>query len=370
MNYLENKNIPESERRDIAFQSVVAVREAVSMANKSGQPITYKTSINIISELDLEYHSSLIKLVLDKNESELVRFYREKAESQSTLEKIVTPEEIINKEIKEMQADLDRNRDKKFPRLIKQKIALEKALLNFVPTRLSEHKLIETDYFLAERDSFFINKVYEGIKFKDYQITKNRILRMRLLHPDHEETVTGADLIYEQYNLKTKKVRIISLQYKAWDTKRIYIDDRSKKQVVKLESNYCNTGLCHGYDGQKHPINYRFPYCATFLRPTSRLYNQESKLVTTGIHIPICEIQKLLSKSNSFTKDDAYNKNISHSMFDELFNNNMIGSKWINIVDLEKFYQKLNFESNLDKIKIYAQEFNEIVEEEGVAELY
>lgn len=125
-----------------------------------------------------------------------------------------------------------------------------------------------------------------------------------------------------------------------------------------MESIFCNNRFCNGYNNEKFPENYRFPFCSTFLRSTSRLHNEESKLITTGIHIPVCEVKKLIIDSNSFTKSDAYFKKISHHIFDELFNTNMIGSKWIIIDELELFYKKIGIESNTDRIRIYAQEFN------------
>ncbi len=122
--------------------------------------------------------------------------------------------------------------------------------------------------------------------------------------------------------------------------------------------HFCDNTFCNGYNNEKFTQNYRFPFCSVFLRPASKYVNEESKLITTGVHIPVCEVKKLIKNSNSFTKSDAYFKNISHQIFDELFNTNMIGSKWIKINELELFYKKIGIESNIDRIKIYAQEFN------------
>ena len=53
----------------------------------------------------------------------------------------------------------------------------------------------------------------------DYTLGKDSYLRLRLLHPENMEAVTGADLVYEQHYLKKRKIRVMFLQYKIWDEK-------------------------------------------------------------------------------------------------------------------------------------------------------
>lgn len=70
-------------------------------------------------------------------------------------------------------------------------------------------------------------KFFETDNYVDYKIAKDRFLRIRLLHPDKAEHILGADLIYEQYDVDTEKVRIAVLQYKTWENGVLYFSQGS-----------------------------------------------------------------------------------------------------------------------------------------------
>ena len=51
-NYYLNIEFSEEERRDIAFQTVNAIRESVTLARNSTLPITYEFAFDIIYDLN------------------------------------------------------------------------------------------------------------------------------------------------------------------------------------------------------------------------------------------------------------------------------------------------------------------------------
>lgn len=77
-----------------------------------------------------------------------------------------------------------------------------------------------------------------------------------------------------------------------------------------------------------------------FLRPTSKMQNSDSKMVSTGLHIPVCEVKKIMESERSLTKDSVKGKNVSYKIFDELFNARMIGSRWLTYDEHIDFYKE------------------------------
>lgn len=303
--------------------------------------------------------------MIDKNESDTVRFYKESAEAESTLEINVTPEELINKDIILNKEKLEKLAGKKSNSIKKKIIELETALEYFSPQPIYENNVLNRDYiFGSEYHSVFKKELYSNDKYTDFKLPNNRILRLRFLHMAKEETIIGADLVYEQFDLKNDRVRFVYLQYKMWNTKSITIDQRSRNQVLKMEEILCKSDHCTGYNGNKNPINFRFPFCSAFFRPTSKLQDKESRLVTTGTHVPICELQKLIKDKDRIDKKEFIGKSISHLIFEEMFNSNMIGSKWIPIDKLEEFYEQNNLLSHTNHIRLHAQEINSSKSEE------
>jgi 23S rRNA pseudouridine2605 synthase len=73
-------------------------------------------------------------------------------------------------------------------------LSLEKAVLFFNEVRLTEHKLIENDFFLAERDDFTIKKLFENVKFKGKKITPIKFSYILLNKPKSVVTTTDDEL--------------------------------------------------------------------------------------------------------------------------------------------------------------------------------
>jgi len=354
-NYYKREEVSEEEKRDFAFQTVNAIRESVSLAKNSTQPITYEFAFSIIHDLDEALYNSIINLLVSKNENEIVRFYKEKAEALSDDENKIDPADLIQNELNEIDEILEKKPEKSV-QLKKRKFGLVAAKEYFTPRKQSEHKSLNHDFYLQSRSDFFGKPLYDSDSFKDYKISENKILRLRLLHPDNDEAILGVDLVYEHFDQRKDSVRFAHMQYKTWNTNVLYESASSnlRQQLSKMQQHLCDSKYCDGpHNGDSE---YRFPYCSGFLRPTSKLQSSESKLITTGIHVPICQAIQLLESERKLTKENLKDRSIKGNIFEELFINNIAGSRWISISELEIFYESKGILSNLNNIRIHAQE--------------
>ncbi len=353
--YFSNEEIPEEDRRNNAFQIVNAIRESVTLARNSTIPITYEFAFSIIYDLDNKLYDSIINLLISKNENEIVKYYKEKAEALSSGDNVIEPTDLIQIELDELELILE-NKKENNTFLKKRKFGLIAAKEYFNPRKQSEHKSLNHDFYLRSRDDFFGKPIYESDNFKDYQITKDKVLRLRLLHPDKDEAILGVDLIYEHFDMRSGVVRFAHMQYKTWDNNILYASSSSnmKAQLLKMQSNICESNYCNGSELSRS--EYRFPYCSAFLRPTSKLQANDSKLITSGYHIPLCQALKLLNSEGKLTKKSIRDKSIKGNIFEELFVNNIAGSRWISIDDLENFYEEKGIVSHINTIRIHAQE--------------
>lgn len=356
MSYLSDENFSEDDRRNNAFQAVNAVREAVSIAKRSIQPITYEQTLDLIHDINPSVYEEVTTLLARKNESDFVKYYKQKAEAKSTDEIKIEPTDLITEELEELEAIVERDKSKRF--LNKRIFDLKNALTYFQPRKISEHKILNKDFYLAERPSFKFSEIlYEDEEFKDYKLEDNKVLRLRLLHPDKAEHVIGADLIYEQFNLKTNQVRFLVLQYKTWNSNSLNLSSGNiADQFNKLDKNLCKSGFCSSYKEESESSKYRLPFCCAFLRPTSYIATADSKLVSSAIHVPICQVLKIKETEKSLTRKNSKGKAISFTIFDELFIENMLGSRWLTFKELEEFYEKKEIFSHVDRIRVHAQE--------------
>ncbi|KOF03645.1 hypothetical protein OB69_04930 [Roseivirga seohaensis subsp. aquiponti] len=356
MAYLDNDNFASEDRRNHAFQAINAVREAVTLAKGTSLPITYERAFDLIEDLDPKLYESITKLLTSKNESETVKYYKEMAEIKSTPEKKIEPNDLIQKDIdshEELIGDTSFTNN----RFIAKKIfELRSAREYFKPRQISEHKVLNQDFYLRSISSFD-EPIYKNDNYKDYKIGKNKFLRLRLLHPDKDEEVLGVDLVYEQFDLQREQVRFVHLQYKMWNANTLYFSQSKNllPQLDKIESNLCKSGYCRGPEHGKRD-KYRFPYCSGFLRPTSRIAQEDSKLISTGLHVPICLVREIQQANTKLTKDNCAEKSLSSKIFEELFNSNLIGSRWIPISELDQFYEQKGLNSYSNRIRVHAQE--------------
>ena len=108
------------------------------------------------------------------------------------------------------------------------------------------------------------------------------------------------------------------------------------------------------------------PYCCAFLRPTNRIQNPDNQLKSTGLHIPICEVLKKIGNDVKLLKKEINSISISNRIFEEMFISNSLGSRWLSITELEKFYEFNEIRSFTNRIRVHAQEVQIYSEEEMV----
>lgn len=356
MNYFSDNKFEENDRRDISFQLVNALREVVSISKKLNQPISYEQTLDLIQDLNPEIYNSVTILMDRKNENDWVKFYKELADVQSTENTVVDPIDLIKKDLEELNKIALNKGNKRF--LNKRIRDYKNAIEYFQPRKISEHKILNRDVYIAERKDLKIrNKIYEREEFIDYKLDNKNVLRIRLLHPDNAENILGADLIYEHLDTKSGYVRFLHMQYKTWNNKSLNFKAGSlDAQIEKMEKHLCKAGFCSNEEGSKSTKNYRLPFCCAFLRPTSKLQSSDSKMVSTGLHIPICEVKKIMENEKSLNRDNVKGKNISYKIFDELFNSRMIGSRWLTFEEHTKFYEDRNLLNVDNIIRLHAQE--------------
>lgn len=353
-NYFADSEKSEEERRNAAFQTINAIRESYTLAK--GIPVSYEFAYELLYNLDPNAYDSIINILISKNENEIVKFYKEKAEAMSTDDKKVEPLELIYEELSELEAILtSANASKKY-HMERRKVLLIAAKEYFTPRVLSEHKSLGHDFNLETRHDYFGKKIYSTSEFKLFKLSKYKLLRLSLLHPDKQESVLGADLVYEHFDLSDNRVRFAHLQYKTWNNQELYASSNKSlvPQLEKMSKHLCQSGFCKAPTSTKN-LEFRFPHCSGFLRPTSNKQNPDSKLITTGLHLPICQALGIFKEDKKITKENSKDKSIKAHIFEELFADNIVGSRWITISELESFYSSKNLTSHLNTVRVHAQ---------------
>ena len=102
---------------------------------------------------------------------------------------------------------------------------------------------------------------------------------------------------------------------------------------------------------------YRLSYCMAFIKPTDKLQDPK-KLTTSGYHLPICKLDKLKKKAVKeymITETSIKNQSLKTVTFEELFDSEMIGSRWLDINELEAFYKQNKVLEANERIILYAQ---------------
>jgi hypothetical protein len=121
----------------------------------------------------------------------------------------------------------------------------------------------------------------------------------------------------------------------------------------------CKANLCVNTDNHNH---FRFPFCAAFLRPTDRLQNPDQKLISSGEHLPICQIAYCSRDGVKGAKllryEDVRKVSLSQDVFEHLFSKGKIGSRLLSYVELANLYEKFEVMTDRDRILIHAQDFS------------
>ena len=224
---------------------------------------------------------------------------------------------------------------------------------------ITEHHAISSDSYKQRVNKTFINS-HLG-KFNEYKNNEDgSIFRIVILHPNKSEAITGADLIYEQYDIERKQVRIVAIQYKVWEKGVLYFSQSGSlnNQIKRMKGCFCDDNYCCDENKKNSSVDlFRLPYCSAFLRPTDKLQNPNS-LITSGFHVPICKIDSIKTQTHQGDKLEYKNVaecSIKSQTFEELFNLEKIGSRWLSIVELEKLYRQSAILEPNRNIILYAQ---------------
>ena len=349
-------------RLNAEWATGIALRDMIGIANKGARnkSATYQQAFALgqilIPEL-FDENSILIKERL----SETARRFIQIAEAQSKSEnKTILPEELLKDEITRYEGYLQKATPLDDRGLIEKELSgLRKALVEVRRRKATEESLIFSDAYQVNRNLPISGY---GRNYREFKISDNRALRVTVLHNGKPEYATGADLLYETYweKDKLKLVRLAALQYKMWKNRTLYIDARMEKQLEKMENTFCNKNICGEGKNNSRKGAYRLPYCAAFLRPSDELQSEDASLLSTGCYVPICVVKKLRQVSpkgngilqSKYVRSEA----VTHKIFEEMFNSNMLGSRWLSYRELNNFYRSSSLLEVDDQIIIHAQE--------------
>lgn len=355
----------QSKRINQEWVTVNAVRGMVKIASKgSMSKSTYDNSLDLGGELYPELLGPENSLIKRERESDTTKEYRQKA----VLKSIKTGTEVtalalLLEDIEEYRSYLDiakeNTGDRKRTDQLKRRLGqLDKAKKELEPKSHTENQLIFRDAYNVNRD---LPELSNGQAHKDFKLPDGKNLRIRVLHPDRPEHITGADIIYERHNERTGGISIVAVQYKIWENRKLYLSDsRMLGQLDKMRSFLCNKGICQG--DKEEETGYRFPCCSGFLRPTDKLQTVDQKLISTGEHLPLCKIETCTTEGKRggtlLEYENIKATSLSGELFEELFNRGKIGSRELSQDELEELYYDASVIDSSDTVVIYAQEFS------------
>jgi hypothetical protein len=344
-------------RLDVEWAVASAIRDLMGIALKGVQEPTYAAALALGAELvpSLLGEGSLLGSHAEPPE---LRLYRERAEAESVVRGTrVTARRLIRREIRALERLLAENPDKP---ALEKRLRRHQQLLHALTKRvLSEHQAIQRDAFTARHELPVLPIPETG--YVDYRLPKGTGLRIRVLHPDRAEAATGADVIYEMYSDRKKTARIAALQYKLWDGRALYFSKASGlgEQLERLDARFCKAGLCATNPEERE--RYRLPACAAFLRPTDRLQSPDARLISSGLHIPVCGVfrcQTWTQRKRPMLERKFFRREcVTHKVFEELFNTGILGSRWLTYAEIEAFYRSAEILNPGEHILLHAQEF-------------
>jgi hypothetical protein len=301
-----------------------------------------------------------LNLLKRDRESALAIEYRQKADLESlNKNEKVFPASLVKRDIATWRNYLNRpdieDRDAVVNRLHK----LNQVLTEIEPQFYTENRLIARDMSIGD-DLPYVSK---EVHYHDIALPKGRILRLRLVHPDAPEDITGIDILYEHHHIALKKARLAATQYKIWEKQTLYTSQsKVEDQLERLRCTFCSdeNGLCKEDENDTDRHLYRLKYCSAFLRPTNKLQESDTKFASTGYHIPICRVAQHWENTDvgkKLTYDSIKNEALTQHTFEELFSNEMLGSRWIPHEELEDLYNRYGLLKPGETAIIHAQDF-------------
>lgn len=362
--------MPDTSRINSEWVTLNAFRGLTKIAAKGDlAKSTYDNALELGGALYPALLGADASILRRERESDTTKEYRQRARLKSIKSgTTVNPLSLLRVDIEDIKDLLEvakqNKRDKaKVDQLKRRLVILVAAEAELNPVPHTENQLIFRDAMAVERT---VPVFHSGKAYRDFELPDSNILRVRVLHPDNPEHVTGADVIYERHSPTEEKASIVAVQYKIWEDKVLYLtDERMQKQLVRLKKFTCDKKVC---DQPKDANTYRFPCCAGFLRPTDKLQRADQSFVSSGEHLPICRIDDCKSRSPRGKDILEYKKirdvSLSSEMFEQLFNKGKIGSRLLDYAELKELYAEHDVAADEDTVVIYAQEFSDFAPEE------
>lgn len=330
-------------RLDAEWLALNATREVLKLATGDMSQASYDKALAWGGDLYPELLGLENSLIRRERLSQTAKEFQQKAVLQTRLKgQSISAIDLLTEEIEQGRllltvVDKDKTRE-----LNVRLASLQKAKTELLGEAHTENQLILRD----NNFSFHANlpSIKPGRGYRDYELPNGNILRVRLLHPDRPEHITGADLIYERHDV-SGRVSFVASQYKLWDEGRtLYLDGdggRVKNQIQRLQNFICQQGLCQLNSDEN---DYRFPACAAFIRPTNKLQNPDQTLMSFGEHLPVCKIDQCkvpTSRDGEMLRyRDMENISLTTDVFQHLFNTGKVGSRLLTEDELSQV-QKL-----------------------------
>lgn len=354
----------DEERVNAEWITLNAIRGITKIASHGDMSkSTYDNALELGGELYPELLDPAVSLLKRERESDITKEYRQIARLKSIRDNSeVTALELITADINEIEgllniAQQEKNRQR-VDQLKRRLFNLNKGRHELEPKEHTENQLIFRDAYNVDRE---LKSLVAGQGYRDFELPNNNILRIRVLHPDQPEHITGADIIYERHSSTTELVSIVAVQYKIWKDRKLYLsDNRMQEQLSKMKAFLCDRDRCKS---KSTNTPYRFPCCAAFLRPTDKLQHPGQRLLSTGEHIPICKIEECATHGKRggmlLEYDNIRETSLSAETFEFLFNSGKIGSDWMTQDALYTIYSDSLIDAAQDRVIIYAQEFSD-----------
>lgn len=361
MLFHENDLLNMAEKRDLAFQIVVALRDALNIAIKTKYPVTYEQALAILYDLDKNLYNEICGLISEKNENDIVKYFKEEATLQSiTKNKKIEAEKLITTEIRRLQVLKKKANLPKFEiRYIEKRISLlSTGLINLKPRKISEKRVLNRTELLSGR-KFADSHFFPDVSFFNYSLKKGGVLRIGIIPPVFPELICGADLIYQQKNLVSGRVRFVVLNYLTWERGivRITANNKLMRHLKKTKFNLCDKGYCKGTEKNSSEHDFRFPYCCGFLRFTDNLKEVDGKMSTSGFHIPICSFVTGDEGNYKVIKSLLKKRSLNFGQFAQLFNLEFAGSRWLDENEFNPILDHISNDTTDNTIKLLITEF-------------
>lgn len=364
------QSMTNTSRLDSEWVTLNAIRGLAKIATKGdAAKATYDNALELGGELYPALLGRDASILRRERESDIAKEYRQRA----TLKSIkngtpISAAVLVRQDIDDLKdllevAKREKRERAKVDQLKRRLAALVEAEKELNPVAHTENQLIFRDALAVQRT---VPALRSGKAYRDFELPDSNILRVRVLHPDKPEHITGADIIYERHSPSEEAARIVAVQYKIWEDKVLYLSDaRMQTQLARLKKFTCDKSICNQPPTEN---SYRFPCCAGFLRPTDRLQRADQGFVSSGEHLPICRIDECKTVSTRGVDILEYTKmrdvSLSSEMFEQLFNKAKIGSRLLTYDELQKLYEEHQVSADEDTVVIYAQEFADVLAEE------